>query len=149
MMRSQVIIWYMCLKFFIHYVVTFIYISLSELPECQVPLAMGMNIINQILSIALSPACNCYTAKVSVEIILNLTQSPEAHAYIARSEVVENLLEICEQRHKIIDQQLAQGQQINKEDPMVVNVLKYVTIPSPFSFHSPVLSFSFTHTQYK
>ena len=98
--------------------------SLSEIPECQVPLAMRTDVIDQILAIALHPAYECETAKTSVEVILNLTESPETHTYITRREIVEKMLEICEQRHKMINQQSQQG------DRGMVNVLKYVTVLS-------------------
>ena len=79
--------------------------SLSELPECQVPLAMRTDVIYQTLAMALHPAYDCQTAKFSVETILNLTQSPETHSYIVRREVVEKMLEICKQRNKMLNQE--------------------------------------------
>ena len=87
---------------------------------------MKTDVIDQVLAIALHPAYDCYTAKVSVELILNLTQSPETHTYIIRREVVETLLEVCEKRHKMIDLQSSQSRRGKKEDPMMVNVLRYV-----------------------
>ena len=86
---------------------------------------MRTNVINQLLAMALHPAYNCQTARVSANMIQCLTQSPEAHAYIARKEVVESMLEICEQKQKIVsNQQSSQSQQRKKEDPMVVKALK-------------------------
>jgi hypothetical protein len=71
--------------------------SLSELPECQVALAKRTDVVDQILAMALHPAyADCKTAIESVETILNLTQSPEIHAYIIRKEVLEKVLKICE-----------------------------------------------------
>lgn len=87
---------------------------------------MKTDVIDQVLVIALHPAYDCDIAKVSVELILNLTQSPETHAYIIRREVVETLLEICEKRHKMVDLQSSQSRQKKKEDPVMVNVLRYV-----------------------
>ena len=123
--------------------------SLSELPECQVPLAMETDVIEQILAIALHPAYDCYTAKVSVETILNLTQCPETHAHILRKEYLEIVLEICEQRHRMISQPSAQTLQGRKEDPMVINALKYVSVhvASPILFLFS-LSFPFTNTMH-
>ena len=72
------------------------------------PLAMRMDVINQILDIALHPAYDCYTAKLSMDTILHLTQSPESHTYIVREEIVEKMLEICEQRHKMVYHQSSQ-----------------------------------------
>ena len=87
------------------------------------PLAMRTNVIDQLLAMALHPAYDSQTARVSANMIQCLTQSPEAHACIARKEVVENMLEICEQKQKIVsDQRSSQSQQ--KEDPMMVKALK-------------------------
>ena len=98
--------------------------SLSELPECQVPLAMRTDAIDQILAMAVHPAYDCKTAIVSVAMIQCLTQSPEAHVYIARKEVVKNMLEMCELKQKIVSEQLSQSRQGEKEDTMEVNALK-------------------------
>ena len=105
------------------YSALFLY-SLSELPECQVPLAMRTDVVDQMLAMALHPAYDCKMAVVSVTTIQSLTQSLEAHVYIARTEVVENMLEVCEQKRKIISEQSLQYQQRKKEDPAVVNALK-------------------------
>ena len=89
------------------------------------PLAKRTDVIDQILAMALHPAYDCQTARVSANMIQCLTQSPEAHAYIARKEVVESMLEICEQKQKIVsDQKSSQSQQRKKEDSMVVKALK-------------------------
>ena len=79
---------------------------------------------------ALHPAYDCNTAIASVTTIQSLVQSPETHVYIARNMVVENVLEACEQKQKIVnDQQSSQSWQRKQEDPMVVKALKYVVIP--------------------
>ena len=98
--------------------------SLSELPECQVPLAMRTDVIEQILAMALHPAYDCHTAILSMGMIQSLTQSPEAHVYIARKEIVKNMLQICELKQKIVSEQLSQSWQGEKQDSMEVNVLK-------------------------
>ena len=88
---------------------------------------MRTDAIDQILVVAMHPAYNCQTAKVSMEIIINLTESPESHTYLVRRAVVENMLNGCEQRHRLmIIQQSSLSQQRRKEDLMTVNVLKYV-----------------------
>ena len=97
--------------------------SLSELPECQVPLAMRTDVIDQTLAIAMHPAYDCKTAIVSVSMILCLAQSPGTHAYIGRKEVVEHLLQMCEMKEKIVSEQQP-SKQGEKEDPMAVNALK-------------------------
>ena len=91
---------------------------------------MRTDVIDQILAIALHPAYDCNTAIASVTTIQSLVQSPEAHVYIARNVVMENMLEACEKKQKIIsDQQSFQSWQRKQEDPMVVKALKYVVIP--------------------
>ena len=87
---------------------------------------MRKDVIDQVLAIAMHPSYDCETAMESMSIILNLTQSPESHTYIIRREVVESMLKVCEQRYKMINQQSIRIQQRKKEDPMVINLLKYV-----------------------
>ena len=81
---------------------------------------MRRDVIDQLLAMALHPAYDIHTAKVSMDMMLNLTQSPETHTYIIRREVVERMLEICE---------LKQKKHGKKADHIVINTLKYVTIP--------------------
>ena len=102
--------------------------SLSELSECQMPLTIRSDVIDQILAIAVHPAYTCYTAKVSVEVIINLAKSPDTHPYIVTREIIEKLLEVCDQRHKMVIQQSTLSQQRRKEDLMIVSVLKYAVI---------------------
>ena len=118
--------------------------SLSELPECQVPLAKRTDVIDQILAMALHPVYDCDVAKDSMDIILNLTQSPETHNYIVTRDVVEKMLEICKQRSKMVNEQSSKTHQGEKNNLMLVNALKYVAL----SHFSAPLSFSFTHTQH-
>ena len=66
--------------------------------------------------------------------ILCLAQSPGTHAYIARKEVVENLLQMCELKEKIVSKQQPSKQGEKEEDPMAVNALKYGNFPSPLIF---------------
>ena len=102
--------------------------SLSELPECKVPLAMRTDAVDQILAVAIHPAYDSWKARVSMGLIVNLTESPEAHTYLVRRDLVENMLNVCEQRHRMIIQQSSLSQQRKKEDLMVANVLKYVIV---------------------
>ena len=102
--------------------------SLSELSECRMPLAIRSDVIDQILAIAMHPVYYCITAKVLVEIIVNLAHSPETHPYIVTREIAEKLLEVCDQRHKMVIQWSTLSQQRRKEDPMIVSVLKYAVI---------------------
>ena len=75
---------------------------------------------------AMHPAYDCFTGMISMDVILNLTQSPETHTLIVRREIVEKMLEICEQRHRMVTEQLSQIQQEKKEDPILISALKYV-----------------------
>ena len=79
--------------------------SLSELPECRVPIAKRTDVIDQTLAMAVHPAYDCKVAIVSVTTILCLAQSPESHVYSTRKEVVENMLEAREQKQKIVSDQ--------------------------------------------
>ena len=126
------------MTFFMTLYDTYIY-SLSELPECQVPLARRTDVIDQMLAMALHPAyADCKTAIESVETIINLTQSPDTHPYIIRREVLEKVLEIC--KLKQID---SQTQRVTGEDAMIVNALKYVNYSFSPSLHLFSISCSF------
>ena len=94
---------------------------------------MKTDVIDQILAIALHPTYDCKMAYVSASIFLNLTQSPEAHTYIVRREVVEKMLGMCELKQKMVSEQTSQSRQGEKDDPIAVNALKYVN-PSLFFF---------------
>ena len=92
------------------------------------PLAMRTDVIDQILAMAramaLHPAYDIETAKMSVSVIINITQSPETHTYIVRKEVMEKMLEICEQKEA--NEKLLHQQGENEDGLMAVKVLKYV-----------------------
>ena len=86
---------------------------------------MRTDVIDRILAMAVHPAYDCQTARVSASMIQCLTQSPEAHVYIARKEVVEDMLKICEQKQKLFsDQQASRYWLERKEDPLVVMAQK-------------------------
>ena len=102
--------------------------SLSELPECQLSIAMRSDVIDQILAMALYPAYNDQVAIVSLVTIQCLTQSPSAHIYITQRKVIENVLKIIEQKHKTVSQQPLQSQQDSKEKYLMVIGLKYVKL---------------------
>ena len=84
--------------------------------------------MDQILAMALHPIYDCHTAIVSAAMIVCLCQSPEAHIYIARKEVVEKMLEMCDLKQKLVDEQLSQSRQEKSDDTIMVNAFKYVTI---------------------
>ena len=75
--------------------------SLSELPECQVPIAMRADVIDQILAIAYHSDYIIIAPILSVNMIMNLAQSPGAHPYLVRTEVIEDLLKIHTVREKL------------------------------------------------
>ena len=94
------------------------------------PLAKRADVIDQVLEMALHPGYGCVIPLMSASIMIGLTQSPEAHAYIAWKVVVEKMIEICKLRYRMVsEQQSSRSQQEEKEDPMAVNDLKYVSIP--------------------
>ena len=94
--------------------------SLSELPECQAPLAKRTDVIDQILAIACCSDYNIIAPIVSVNMIMCLAQSPGAHPYLVRTEVIEDLLKIHSLREKVIEEQpLAE-----KEDPAAFKALQ-------------------------
>jgi hypothetical protein len=104
--------------------------SLSELPECQVPLAMKPLVIDQLLAMAMHSSYDCEAAQESMGVLINVTQSPRAHRFIIREGVVKKMLQVCELKQTMIsEQQLTQSQQGEKKDPMEITVLKYVAIP--------------------
>jgi hypothetical protein len=87
---------------------------------------MRTDVVDQTLAIAMHPSYDCKTAIVSASMILCLAQSPGAHAYIAKKEVIESMLKICELKQKMVSEQQSSGSfQGEKEDPMAVNALKY------------------------
>ena len=88
------------------------------------PLAMRKDVTDQVLAMALHPAYDYETAIVSVSLILCLALSPEAHTHIVWREVVENMLEICDLKQKMIGEQSWQSQERKVEDPIVVHALK-------------------------
>ena len=90
-------------------------------------IAMRADVFDQMLAVALHPLCECNTAMVSVNVIENLTKSPETHVSIVREEVVEKMLKI----QKTFDEQLSA--QSSSEDRMEISVLKYVAIIGHFS----------------
>ena len=123
--------------------------SLTELPECQVPLAMRPLLIDQILEMAMHSSYDSEAAQVPMGVLINVTQSPKAHRFIIREGVVKKMLQVCELKQTIIgEQQLSQSQQ-GGEDPVAITVLKYViTISSSlFLYHiiSSPQATPFTH----
>ena len=95
---------------------------------------MRTDVVDQVLEIAVHPAYDCMTSKMSVEVIHSLAQSPKTHTYIVRREILEKMLEICEQRYKMINQQSSQTQKRKEKDLMEFNLLKCVAI-SPLCFY--------------
>ena len=94
--------------------------SLSELPECQVPLAMRTDIVDQTLKLACCPEYDIMTPLVSVNMIMSLANSPGAHSSLVRTEVIEDLLLIRSLREKLNDEQPP----AKKEDPAAFKTLQ-------------------------
>ena len=74
-----------------------LFYSLSELPENYVPLAKRFDIVDQVLAIALHPAYDCNVTIQCAGLVMNLTQSPNAHPYLIRTEVIEDMLKMNKQ----------------------------------------------------
>ena len=129
----------------LRYLIPIVHIySLSDLPECQVPIATRTDIIDQILAIALHPLCECRTAMVSVTVIVNLIESPKAHVSIIRKEVVEKMLQIHELQQRMVEEPSAQDP---LEDLSEISVLKYVAITPPSHCPYFVHVHTYTYTQ--
>ena len=84
---------------------------------------MRTDAIDQTMAIALHPVYDCKTAIVSASLILCLTQSPEAHPHLVRREVVEDMLEVCALKEKLVNEQSTQSQAV-KEEPMAAKALQ-------------------------
>jgi NifU-like protein involved in Fe-S cluster formation len=90
-----------------------------------VPLAKRADVIDQVLEMALHPGYGCMIPLMSASIMIGLTQSPEAHAFITWKDVAEKMIEICKLRYRMVsDERQSSESQQGKEDPMVVNDLK-------------------------
>ena len=66
--------------------------SLSELPENCVPLAKRSDVVDQVLAIALHPASDCNVTIECAGFVMNLAQSSDAHPFLVRTEVAEDML---------------------------------------------------------
>ena len=78
---------------------------MSELPECQLPLAQQKDVLQNALYISLSP---CYTSKLSIVVasfLLCLSQSAATHPYLSQPDIVAALLEVCQLRKDAQNQQ--------------------------------------------
>ena len=80
--------------------------------------------IDQTMGIALHPSYDCKTAIVSASLILCITQTPEAHPYLAKSEIVESMLEMCDLKHEMVIERETRSTQGESEDPMAVYALQ-------------------------
>lgn len=77
--------------------------SLSELPECQVPIASRSDILRQTVHIALSPTYSCPTAALSSEVFLCLAHAPATHQHIASDYVISGMLKTLQDRASMAD----------------------------------------------
>ena len=84
------------------------------------PLAMRTDVIDQILAMACCSHYKLITPLVSVNMIMCLAQSPGAHPYLVRTEVIEDLLKMHTLREKLNNElPLAE-----KEDPAAFKALQ-------------------------
>ena len=98
--------------------------SLSELPECQLPLAMRSDAIDQMISLAFMPITVVNTAELLALFILNLAQSPQTHPHLVKPTIVEGLLDVCDLKCKLISEQSPMQGQAHQEDPMAAKALQ-------------------------
>ena len=111
------------IKCFIHVIY-----SLTELPDCQVPLAMKPLVIDQILAMAMDPSYDCEAAQLPIAILFNVTESPGAHRFIVRKGVVKNMLEVCRLKQEMFnEQQLSDSLQAQRRKKNHLTALKYET----------------------
>ena len=84
------------------------------------PLTMRTDVSDQVLALACCPRYKALVALVSVNMIVCLAQSPGAHPYLVKTEVIEDLLKIHTVRQKLDNEQpLAE-----KEDPRAFKALQ-------------------------
>ena len=84
------------------------------------PLAKRSDVIDQILAIACRSDYNIIAPIVSVNMVMCLAQSPGAHPYLVRTEVIEDLLKIRTLREKAVVGQTPE----EKEDPAAFKALQ-------------------------
>ena len=77
--------------------------SLSELPECQLPIASQPDILKQTVHIALSPSYSCPTAALSSEVFLCLAHTQATHQYLASDYVISGMLKTLQDRPNMVD----------------------------------------------
>ena len=63
---------------------------------------MRADVVDQILAIACHSGYIIIAPILSVNMIMNLAQSPGAHPYLVRTEVIEDLLKIHTVREKLV-----------------------------------------------
>ena len=66
------------------------------------PIAARTDVVDQILAIACHSDYSVIAPIVSVNMIMCLAQSPGAHPYLVRTEVIEDLLKIHTLREKLV-----------------------------------------------
>lgn len=71
-----------------------------------IPLAKKSDVVDQVLAIGLHPAlaCDCNITIECAGFVMNLAQSPDAHPYLTRTEVVEDMLrmnKMCEDQGEV------------------------------------------------
>jgi hypothetical protein len=85
---------------------------------------MRADVIDQTLAIACCSDYSIIAPIVSVNMIMCLAQSPGAHPYLVRTEVIEDLLKICTLREKTVDKRPPEASTEEKEDPAAFKALQ-------------------------
>lgn len=84
-----------------------LFYSLSELPGNHVLLAKRLDVVDQVLAIALHPAYDCNITIQCAGLVMNLAQSTAAHPYLIRTEVIEDMLKMNKQSQDRGEEQTA------------------------------------------
>ena len=72
--------------------------SLSEVPECHLPIAQRADVLRQALDMSTSYLYTCKTSVVAVSVFICIAQSYDTHKYVATPGILERLIACCTHR---------------------------------------------------
>lgn len=78
--------------------------SLSELPECQLAISSKEDVLQQMISMSLSPSYSCTTSVLVAEVFLCLAHTQGAHLYLTHPAIVDGLLDACRMRPLLVQE---------------------------------------------
>lgn len=73
-------------------------ISFSELPECQMKIAMNQDVLFQLTCLSLTPSVHIMFPQHVAMVFVSVAYTPSAHEHIAQSVIIHRLLEACKRR---------------------------------------------------